>query len=59
MRLVVLTVVVVAGALLVAVGEVARSFSSKSKAGDWAAMCGSIFCVLGLMGVFVELYAPA
>jgi hypothetical protein len=59
MRLVALTVVVVAGALLVAVGEVARSFSSKSKAGDWAVMCGSIFSVLGLTGMFVELYTPA
>jgi hypothetical protein len=59
MRLVAVMVVVATGALLVAVAEVAHSFSSASRsAGEWAATGGLVLCGLGLMGMFVELYPP-
>jgi hypothetical protein len=58
MRLVAVTVVLTVGALLIAVAEVARSFSSASRAGEWAATGGLVLCGLGLMGMFVELYPP-
>jgi hypothetical protein len=50
--------VVVAGALLVAVAEVAHSFAAHYRGGERALTGGVILCAAGLIGLFVELYPP-
>ena len=58
MRLIAVAIVVAAGAFLVAVAEVAHSFTSRSADGEWAGTGGLVLCALGLMAMFVELYPP-
>ena len=58
MRQIAVALVVVAGALLIGVAEVAHTFASHYRGGEWAAVAGVILCAVGLIGLFVELYPP-
>jgi uncharacterized membrane protein HdeD (DUF308 family) len=59
MRIMAGAVIVAAGALLLGVAEVARSFSNRSGAGQWAATGGIVVGGIGLALLVMELYPPA